>query len=109
MKYLKTHEELELKNPIDSLIYKPGDYVLLDLEEMIKYNNSIGIQDPIPDTNFAEIVSLQKFDSSFPYPYVANICDTDTISVRQAEIKRLMNKEEIDDFNIMKNASKFNI
>ena len=108
MKYLKKYEEIN-----NSLIYKKGDYVVLNVDK-INTNNKF-YDDPImtDENKFGVIYYCQDFDNSFPYPYSIKTYvsgeDSDGTNIRDDEIERLMTPDEIDIFKMKEDANKFNI
>ena len=122
MKYLKTFEKIT-----HPLLYKNGDYVVLDIDKFNK--NNLNFQSVPDSTTFGKfpqkkyednepgskfgILTEQEFDDSFPFPYVVKTFspgeDEEGINISPDEIERLMTPEEIDNFKLKMNANKFNI
>jgi len=109
MKYIKTFEKV-----IYPLLYKEGDYVLLDTEKINKNNKSNNYTDQnINYDNRFGIINTQEFDDSFPFPYLVKTYaageDEEGLNTSDSEIVRLMTPEEIKNFKIKIDANKFNI
>ena len=95
MKYLKTFE---------SNIYSVGDYLLLNMpaiEEMNKEHNFV----KMPDDNIAKIITI----ASGYFPYLIETYTTNTFLVRSSEVIRKLTKNEISEYEIKKNAVKYNL
>ena len=109
MKHLKKYESID--EFIDELIYKPGDYILLNIPKIKKniedYHsfNNISIKN-IP-SNKAKITKIINNDV-YPYKIIFDTTNKST-SIEQDEIIRKLTPEEINDFKFKKNADKYNL
>ena len=102
MKYLKTYEEAESE-------YKPGDYVVLDLnnKDLIHFfdTEKTFIGDKID--NVALIIGIENRETEFPYKSI--FTNGYRFNVSLNEILRLATKEEIHNFEITKVIPKYNL
>ena len=102
MKYIKTFENI--------VRYKIGDYVLLDMDEIIEHNKKIKNEDDIP-FKFSKIINMNSYLISFPYGvgYKPDEEDEEPCFVRKEEIIRKLSPEEIDEYEAIKNSKKYNL
>jgi len=103
MKYIKTYEENK-KYPK----YNVGDYVLLSIKKIDKNNIKYGNDDPIsiPDDSLAQIVGI---DFNVDYPYTSKFYNNREFDLKPNEIIRLLTPEEIEEFEMKKEANKYNL
>ena len=83
--------------------YSRGDYVLLDLD---KVNQEWHIVDDnnnftIPDNGLIVDIIIDYYEVQFS--------DSDTLQVKEKCILRLLTKEEIQKYNLEKEANKYNL
>ena len=106
MKFLKTYEEVT--------IYNIGDYIMLDLEEVIK-----NVRINYPGTNKDEYPNdvLGKVIDTFSYSHVAHgqtaykvklSNGTEYLLIR-SEIKRLLTPKEKIEYDIRLDVNKYNL
>lgn len=101
MKYIKLYEGF-------SKIFKKGDYVLLNTEEIID-NIIRHNQDPSSLKDKYAIVLIFEPKNNDLYPYEVEFFDGNTIRLDYYEIERTLTTEEIEIFNTKKNSFKYNL
>ena len=97
MKYLKFEE-------YRYYTYHIGDYILLDLEEMLDFDG--GVNDSSEYDSFGLIVEIENDDDM---PYLINFYNSEEVFVREDEIIRKLTSEEIEEFELKKIAHIYNV
>ena len=101
MKYIKMFEGF-------SEIFRKGDYVLLNTEEIFdnlisKNENPSNIKD-----KYAIVLEFEPRNNE-GFPYKIEFYDGSTLRLNYYEIKRKMTPEEIEEFNTKKYSKKYNL
>lgn len=102
MKYLKRFENTSNK-------YKVGDYVLFDLEKFMKWCNSNNTVDrgDITEHNLGKIVEYNEKEPD--YPYHIEFSDGKIEQTNMSELIRFLTPNEIEEYESMKSANKYNL
>ena len=105
MKYIKTFEWNEQ-------LYNIGDIVKLDIKKILDHNKSKGYT---PDINISmfpahSVGEIVRYYSDLEYPYRLEFYDGSVFfDTDNEEILRKANTEEIKEFLLIKNLSKYKI
>jgi len=124
MKYIKTYDSINIiehhnfLKPAHSSKYQVGDYVFLDVEAIKSYDIAEGVKGEFYDsyaiicyvnTLFSHRDTLTKGAVIDMHPYDVEYYNDRSTSLKESEIIRKMTPEEIDIFNLKKEAHKYNI
>ena len=114
MKHIKKFENIIVKTEFkifEKNLYEPkvGDYVLLDVLEMMSHNTEMdyNIYECTPTDNLGYLVDIDKSKST--YIYLIKFYDDKDIWVRKSEILRKLTPNEIDEFNSKIAAKNYNL
>lgn len=99
MKYLKNFEELELS-------YKIGEYVVID-PDSLENKKQLIINDWLPNNPIGKIVNRGLNNQETDYNYAIKYPNGLISHIH--DILRLATPEEIEKYNIMINANKYNL
>jgi len=87
--------------------YDVGDYILLDLELMIKHLKAEKIYNYVIPDSFAIIEEFRE--RSKKYPFLVKSYDNLKSFIQLDEIIRKLIPEEIEEFKIKQTANKYNL
>ena len=99
MKYLRLYENYTL--------YDVDDYILLDVELMLKHNKADEILDYVVPDSLAIIEEFRNYSKK--YPFLVRSANNLKSYVQLDEIVRKLKPEEIEEFKMKQNRIKFNL
>jgi hypothetical protein len=109
MKYLKTFEDVIISGI--TFKYNVGDYVLLSEEVMNKNTKDDNTGPHGLQTFQVKIINirLKENGEKYPYPYIVETYDNDQCVVKDNEIVRKLTYNEIKNYKLKKQTTKYNI